>query len=253
MTDYETQRKLEKNATENTSSFKKTMNYIDGLLEDANFQKEVSKLRKRYKLPKKGLPETMYGEFNGGKYIEFPEQVANGNFYPEVVELCEKYALDLMWSGIFENYIVYNNTDIRNDGKPIEIVDFGYLMNGPFQYKGEEDNIDYFKNTAKTHPVAIFINPYASQREITDYIRKLYKISIEPIQDSYKSPKIKLGRVKKKKAGIKERNDFIYKNRYLPRKKIMELITDTFGPDITIDYGYIGKIISKENRKRKDM
>lgn len=253
MTDYTKQRELEKNAIEATSSYKKTMNYIEGLLEDSSFQKEVSKLRKKYKLPEKGLPKTMYDEFNGKKYIRFPELVADGNLYSEAIELCEKYALDLMWSSIFENYVIYNNIDIDTDGNPIDIADFGYLMNGPFQYEGEEDNIGYFKNTAKTHPVAIFINPYASQREIIDYIKKLYKISIKPIQDSYRNPKIKLGRVKKKKAGIKDRNDFIYQNRHLPSKTIMRMLYDKYGPSLEMDQGYIGKIISMEKKKRKEV
>ncbi|OGI79171.1 hypothetical protein A3F19_00150 [Candidatus Nomurabacteria bacterium RIFCSPHIGHO2_12_FULL_37_29] len=251
--DYTKQRELEKNAVEATSSFKKTMNYIESLIDDSGFQKEVSKFRKKYKLPEKGLPETMYVEFEGKEVIKFPEQVDDGNFYSEVVELCEKYALDLMWSSIFENYIIYNNTEINTDGNPIDIADFGQLMNGPFQYESIEDSIALCKNTAKTHPVAIFINPYASENEIVDYIKKLYKISIKPIQDSYRNPKIKLGKIKKKKAGVKERNDFIYQNRHLPSKTIMRMLYDKYGPKLEMDQGYIGKIISMEKKKRKEV
>ena len=101
-------------------------------------------------------------------------------------------------------------------------------------------------------PVDIRISPYASERDILDYIKKMYSFFIKPIQERYKE-KTNLGKVKNKKEIIQLRNDLIYKNRHLKLKEIMALIGEEFGNSAIIDCGYIGKIISLEKKKRKDV
>ncbi len=103
---------------------------------------------------------------------------------------------------------------------------------------------DNFKEQAKTHPVALFINPEVSQRQIQNFIAKNW-VYIKVHQ------KNKKGRITgfKKKSTL-ERNDLIYKNRHLPRKEIMQIINIKFG--IILDYGHISKIISLEKKRREN-
>ena len=105
---------------------------------------------------------------------------------------------------------------------------------------------EHFEGLGKKYPIALYINPEASQRQIQDFIAKNWSF----IQAYKKDKKINIYRKKKKQT--QERNDFIYKNRHFPRKQIMMMITDKFGAENTIDYGYIGKIISIEKKRREN-
>jgi hypothetical protein len=63
-----------------------------------------------------------------------------------------------------------------------------------------------------------------------------------------KSEKSKITGFRKKST--LERNDLIYKNRHLPRKEIMQMVSKKFGK--TLDYGHISKIISLEKKRREN-
>ena len=99
-------------------------------------------------------------------------------------------------------------------------------------------------------PVRVDISPYASKRDILDFIRKNYD-RIKEIQDKHKIKVIKIGKIRSRKPHIQKRNDFIYKHRHLPRREIMRLVSKKFNE--VLDYGHIGKIISLEKKRRKEM
>lgn len=102
-------------------------------------------------------------------------------------------------------------------------------------------------------PIAIRISPYATQRDLIDFVKSeaIWKNEIQFLQDKYRSKDIKIGKIKSKNEKIQKRNDFIYEHKDLPRKEIMSMANRKFG--INIDYGHIGKIISLENKKRKEL
>lgn len=245
---------IEQEIVETTESYKKTLSYIKGLISDPVFLKKVLRIRKKCKLPESGLPDTIYGQNpkTGDRFIVFPEHLDKTSFRNELSKLSKEFGLDIFWEEMIENYIVYNNLNISVFTAPMSIIDVKNCFFGPFQYgKAEaESSLDFLREISKTNPVALFIGPYASQREIIDYVKKLYKLTIKPIQNSYKNPKIKLGKIRKKDEKITIRNEFIYQNKDLPRKDIMKLVTDTFGE--VLDYGHIGKIISIEKLKREN-
>ncbi|MDP2855538.1 MAG: hypothetical protein Q8N90_00225, partial [bacterium] len=92
--------------------------------------------------------------------------------------------------------------------------------------------------------------PYASERDIIDFVRLNYKSNIKPIQESYATRnKLKIGSFRKRKHSVEERDDFIYRNKHLSQLKIKALVKERFG--ITLDYPYIGKIISRERKNRQ--
>lgn len=128
------------------------------------------------------------------------------------------------------------------------------------EYAPSDDPEDYFsirsytemlENKLWKYPVVLRIHPDASQRDIIEYIKTHWHL-IKCYQDQYsnrnKDASFKNSKTKENKK-IKERNDFIYKNRDLPRKTIMQMVNKDFGADL--DQGSIGKIISLERKKRE--
>ena len=103
---------------------------------------------------------------------------------------------------------------------------------------------NHFEETGKTHPVVLYINPEVSQRQIQDFIAKNW-LYIKAYQKNEKS---KITGFRKKST--LERNDLIYKNRHLPRREIMQIVSKKFGK--ILDYGHISKIISLERKRREN-
>ena len=101
------------------------------------------------------------------------------------------------------------------------------------------------------YPLAIRLSPYASERDIIDYVKKNYAFTIAPAQKSYQKSGVPIGKLRKKDQKREERNEFIYQNRRLTGKELMGLVNDKFGE--VLDYGHIRKIISLENKKRKEV
>ena len=171
-------------------------------------------------------------------------------FNEAIKKVCKKYKIHFLDGlGIFENYIFYNETDYA-----IDFGGYGMCLTVDIPQEKEEPwSKDAQEDDDLLYPIAVRISPHASLRDILDYIKTTYHYQIYFLQKKYKDKDIKLGKFKKRKTVIQERNEFIYKNRNLPRQEIMKLVTDKFGAKNTIDYGYIGKIISLEKKKRKEL
>lgn len=232
-----------------TSANKKTFHYIQYLTEDIRFQKEVEIIRSKYCIPHPGFkgPEIKNTDTNNFYYIQDREKFDNTSFYKDVRQLCLNYALEHMWSWVIEDYILHNNIESKVVGDSIIIFDVDSIT-------GSRDNLEYMLYTVKeTHPVILLLNPYLSQRDMIDWIKRCHKTMIKPIQERNMIEGIKIGQIKKKKPGVKERNEFIILNKHLPRKVIMKMVGDKFGANSIIDYAYISKIISIENKKRKNL
>lgn len=125
------------------------------------------------------------------------------------------------------------------------LVDLQEEAEEPFGMDIQEADNTFF-------PLAIRISPYATQRDILDFVKKKAPM-IKHEQERYiKTNKgVRIGHVKKKKERIQLRNELIYQNRNLPRKEIMRKVSDEFNE--ILDYGHIGKIISLMEKKRKEL
>ncbi len=214
-----------------TTGHKKLVNYIKEILKEEPFKESILKIRKKYNIDVNKNKEE--------KSLSFPNGIEE-----EALELLNKYHLEFECLNFIVLYILrdeFSENDIGNMLFTEDIIDTKEsLISGHNPYTEEQ------------FPVVIRISPYASKRDILNYVEKLYRFSIEPFQKANQK-KTTLGKVKNKKTIIEKRNDFIYENRKLPRKEIMRLIGDKFGSNNIIDYGYIGKIISLEKRKRKEL
>lgn len=243
-----------------TQSAKKTLLVFEEFIRKEEVVDFVKKLRKELNLPSKGIAFTAVDSkalstpldafFYIPKRVLKMSKSVNRN---RAMQACNVFARERGFSSIhigtlLRFYVFFNQTmdfimkmiDTYNDYLRIE------HLPSELSGWGKERVYDHFDAVSKKYPIVILVNPEVSQREIQDFIS--YNWSF--IQAHREDKKVNTYRKKKKK--IQERNDFIYENRHLPRKEIMMKITDKYGSDNTIDYGYIGKIISLEKRRREN-
>ncbi|MCF7843668.1 hypothetical protein K9M47_02090 [Candidatus Gracilibacteria bacterium] len=234
--------------------------YIKELLRSAKFKKDLEDLKNRYDIPVDG-----FGKEDGEINLTTLKQYSNSdikNFNKEFLSILNKYGINKgiapTWVNIIYSRTLYGNLMTPHDlysvfGEPeygmVDVLDISDLLDPTLEGKTYEDAVNYFKEITYGKPVAILINPYASERNILDSIKKIYKTSILPIQNLHKNQSIKIGKIKKKDPIIEKRKDFIYKNKDLPRKEIMLMVTDKFGKGYELDYANIGKIISLEKKR----
>lgn len=237
-------------AIENSSGHKKVLAYINEIFKSDYFLDTVNKIRTDYGIPKNGFKSKTHRYFPPKQWIGCTDTVLAKDYRQEIHKLAQRYNLHFLdASDAFDNFIFYNATDF-----PFSADAFNLCMTSdvvaekldPFTKEVRDDD-------DRLYPIALKISPYASLRDIIDYIKRVYKYEILFLQNKYKDENIKINKFKKKKTTISERNDFIYKNRSLPKKKLQKILAEKFGADNLIDHGYIAKIISLETKKRKKL
>lgn len=113
-------------------------------------------------------------------------------------------------------------------------------------------NGTFINNDFVGYPVAVLISPYASKTEIIDFINKLHKPQIEPLQKKFRDKKIKIGKVRTKKQHVQARNDYIYEHhRNVPYKQLSVMVTEKFGE--ILGYDGIASVVALEKRRRKNL
>lgn len=231
-----------------TKGRRKMWNYFQAIAKTDYFVNKIKTLRKDCEIPENGfecpseswpLPPTGFNRKHHTK------------LHSGLEEICKKYSLHYLdWFGAIEMYLFYNKLEDpihnTNAGDLCYIADLVLEKEDPFG-KNTQENDDL------SYPLAIRVSPYASQRDIIDFVKKTYKFGIKELQNKYKAKEVKIGKIKSKKSDIQARNEFIYENRNLPRRKIMEMVLEKFGNKLAVDYGYIGKIISLEKKRRKEL
>lgn len=239
------------NATYSTQGFKKLWNYFLEIAKTDYFQNKISDLRKKYNIPKEG--------FRCAKtYKTHPPQEWNNYYKPneekilveiwdELRTMCKKYHLHVDdWVDAMEYYLFYNELRPVYDTKCHSIC----LLSDLMEDRGEPLSEEFMDSDDLFYPIAIRISPYATERDIVDYVKKMFPL-IQEFQKPYIKPDAKIGKIKKKNSKIQERNDFIYTNRNLSINETRRLVEEKFKE--TLDYEYIGKIRSEEVKRRKEL
>ena len=218
-----------KDPYKNSQGLKKLWNYFLNVVGTDKFQEQIKEIRRKYKI--------LIGA--NTQFYQLPKDVSK-SLMEDLENLSNQYGLSYnTWWTSLEPYILTNELVEPMDTDICILCD---NINDP----------DLSKEDIEHYPVSVRISPYASKRDILDYIERFFPYILHTQKD-YIDKNIKIGKFKTRKTNIQERNDFIYKNRNLPRKEIMSLVGDKFGPNAVIDYGYIGKIISLEKKKRKEL
>lgn len=174
--------------------------------------------------------------------------------------LRKKNGLDI-YGDALEYLLFYNSVEpMKNDGFSwfASVFDLVQMCDNNRPFLGKVTEEEDFKlialfiksELAPITPVAICVNPYMTERDIIDFVKKTYKTAIEPIQERYRKKhllKLKGSRTKSKKK--QTRNEFIYRNRHLPISQLSSLVASSYGK--VLDQTYIQTIIRKEEEKRK--
>lgn len=221
--------------------------YFLDLLKTEDFQRTIRDLRKRYGYPEGGYKEGItYNLGNWGERKDLLHKLDK-----ELKSVCLKHGLHFDYWGdvirsVLSNDEPYLPTDTGTSPDLCMIADLQSEADEPFTKEVRDaDNLLF--------PLAIRVSPFATQRDIIDFVKK-NEFMLSRLQESYRKnlKDVPIGRTKKRKAEIQERNDFIYQNRHLSRRKIMELLTEKYGANKTLDMGHISKVISLEKKKRKE-
>jgi hypothetical protein len=172
----------------------------------------------------------------------------------EISKLCEKLNLfsycwiETVWNIIFFNYYSSEEHILNRDYDLCCLGDIFSQKKNIYESSVENEvQDDFVDRLDKEYPVVLRISPSASIKEIVDYLSKNKKHLVR-IQNSYNKKRIP--NVREKDKNIQLINDFIYEQRSLPRKQIMQMLYERFGTKLNVDYGNIGKVISLETKKR---
>jgi len=203
------------------------------VVEKNEFQKDILKLRKILGIPKKGFPEN--------KFKDSQKELIFVPFKATKIIL-NKYNLHFIFYETIEDYILYNKIerywDVVGGGNMCLVDDAQELFEDPYTKETQKEDARYY-------PVLIRIQRNASKRDVIDFINKNFK-TIEYIQKKY-IPSGQKRRIRKKIN--RERNNFIYQNRYLKIKELIKKIKSKFGKS-PLDFE-IRKIVYQEKKRRK--
>ena len=229
-----------------SQSFNKLWSSIKDFIKTKVFQDFILGLREKYEIPEGGFeiktkswtlppPEWKYKK-RSQEDIDVTSQIR---------EICKEFQLPLKdWESSFHNYLFYNLLTLSPDPNSHNLC----YVTDILENKDSMGSI-MTEDIKISYPIGLLISPYASKRDIMDYITKLYTTEILPFQKKYKKKGTFIGKSRSKISRIQNRDNLIYKNRNLSLKEISQMIKKDFDEDL--DVGHIGKIISREKKKRQ--
>lgn len=223
----------------------KTASIVKEIFLQKGFRKHVARVRRELSLPRYGLDIALFDQLVvKDVHPRIPAKKLNRSEYiRKVKEVLGLYALSFDWFEYFGDYFLFNYIgDIDKEVNQIILLNLGDKNTKLQQHK------KMFTNNMSLGTAVIMVPPRASEREILDFIYRNAN-HIKAIQKAYKTDFSQLTVTRTKNARVQKRNEFIYKNRALPKKKLMATVSDEFG-DI-LDYTYLSKIIVAEARKIK--
>lgn len=236
-----------------TQGHKKLWNYFLEVSKTDYFRNTILELRKKYKIPENGYkcaetyttpPQEWRIQMRGLGKSGISENI---KIFKDIKPICEKYHLHYAdWSEVIEDYLFFNKLRQIMHTNSYSLC----LLSDLIEEKREPFGKDFTGSDDFFYPIAIRISPYASERDIVDYVKKMFP-AIKAFQKPYINPEVKIGKVKRKKPSIQKRNNFIYDNRQLSLNETKRLVEEKFGE--SLDYEYIGKIRSDEAKKRKEL
>jgi len=171
----------------------KMWNYFLEITKKENFIEAIMEIRRKYKMPDNGFPN------DDNCYKLPPDNLSGGNdcienIRDEIVnKICKKYKLHYFdYSEVLINFVCYN------DFFPIyELGACGLFRISDVILEKEEPFGELFQQgDDMAYPIAIKISPYASQRDLIDFVKNksVWKEQIEFLQNKYRDKNIKIVR-----------------------------------------------------------
>lgn len=229
----------------------KLENYFFNAIRTDFFQKTINELRKNYRIPGGGF------KTNDNSYLSLISTKEITDIIQELNILCTKINLpDWYWVDASLDYLFFNQVNFSNNTSrttPDNLCQISDVGGGTDDFKIGKIGEITEKYLNKKYPIVLRISPYASERDILNFIKENNEI-IKFLQREYGDKDSQIGKIRTKNKKKQERNDFIYEHRHLPLKEISKLIREkSSSPDDIIDEGLIGKIKSIETKRRKEV
>ena len=237
-----------------SKGFQKMWNYFLEITRTDYFKNVVRETREKYGIPADGFRPA------NDSYLIPPEDF-NDSFRNQlrrdiIEKICKKYKLhafdyaDVIMTYVFYEHLLQPLNELGANGL-FRVSDVPEEKEEPFSEETQESDDE-------AYPIAIRVSPYASQRDLIDFIKNkvIWEKEIGFLQNKYRDKKIRIGKVKTKNKEIQERNDFIYAHKDRPRKEIMKLLIAMHKKNSILwelDEAEISKIISLENKRRMDV
>ncbi len=246
-----------------TQTAVKTAYFLDNLLLKSSVTKQIAILREKL-----GIPE-------GGLWLDKKtlEKIIVQPFYLPVAEGSPLKEFRDLLEPIEERIPIQNFESIGIILKLFALYDLYDIEFSSYLFSGEgickivnsrNEWTDYQPNNKKTtsyylkhlqqeseyYPLHIRLSPYASQRDVVDYIKANWK-TIKKGLGEMKREEMLLGKIRKKDLELRERDKFMYENKHLSEEEIRKLLKKHLG--ITIYQMEVRKIISREGKKRQDV
>lgn len=222
-----------------TQGWRKLSNYLDALFLTNKFKKDVRHIRKICNIE---IDPVNFNPNNSQRIVDARNFSYDEKINQEIINLCNKYGLSVKYFYIpMVNYL---------RGRKDNYIQMS-LSDGLCAISWK-DSFDVFRFGPKiddSFPVSINISPYASERDVIDFVKKTYTKHIKPLQDAYRKDGIKLSRIKTRVK--QKRNEYIYNNKNLRKSELMLKVQENFNE--FLDYSEIGKIISLEKQRRKKL
>ncbi len=174
-----------------TQSFSKVNRHIEEILESNDIENLINDLRKKFSISEEGLINSE--EFDKCKSDKERDKVCDKNFKyffeninreleeeieKQIPNSVEKYGLDdIILFDILKGKIAfdYEPMFLDDDGYNNLIIVDDILIETEGIKKEEADYLDeYLLKKYKVFPVALLISPYASERDMIDYVKKMY-------------------------------------------------------------------------------
>lgn len=232
-----------------TRGTKKIFNYILELSDQSDFKKDVEAFRVKFGIPKTGFradeeyvmcEDVQVHPLRWERHIEDKSDAFWDSYSEDQKALMEKYSIPFGGGIIVEGYAMYNHV-----GLPFFTGSLCHTQSiEDFFERIEEGDVD------TDYPVMLQISPYATLRDILDYVKATYTQEIKPIQKRYSNDTVRLGKARSKNDAVQKRNQFIYEHRDLPLKDLRKLLAKE---KVFLDDGHISKVISLERKRRKEV
>ncbi len=235
--------------------------YLRYVINKVAFQDEVHFTRRKLEIPSAGFNiDIKDGDYSFAHMSPIIESYIQGlldkrrinKLGQYVVSICDKYEIiyEDMWYNIVQNYILFNKLPIIDNLYKHQIFDLCYLEDSrqtELEIGGHFDHPE-LDSRGKRFPISIRISPYATQRDVIDYIENRFR-QINDIQRKYVHPEIKLGNVRKKQNPELDQFIFELKEAGLTQSEISKRALKKF-PESNLDKGSVGKKISIEKKRR---
>jgi hypothetical protein len=239
----------------NATSDRKAWAHFQRVIRTEYYLRTLTELRKKYKIT---LHDNEYQPTPGKEYPPTDLRALKKDI---IEKLGGKFGLSNAFLELVERDV-------------FGVPDISVLENQPVGACAVVDRTDAIKKNDSKHerqheidcyPIAINISPYATKRDILDYVERAYKSEIQSRQKRHQiagSPQKNIHPRMRRPlnsslADIRqERADFIYRHRHLSLSALASELYGTFEvykkPNIFhLDQGTIGKLLSIERKRRE--